>query len=99
MEDYLLDGRPDETYVEFPFTIAEEGYYSFITKQYEDIPGDTVLTIYDVNDNMIARYDHDLFDTLNISLEVGDYTLVVSDYEDNDVMVCLLDIALLQPVY
>ncbi len=96
LENYLLDGRPDNTDVDFPFTIVQGGIYSFITKQYEDIICDTILTLYDINNNLITSIDQDVYDTLTIDLQPGDYTLVVSNYKEDEAMVCSLDILLIE---
>jgi len=63
-----------------PFTIVSEGIYVFETSQYIE-PCDTVMYLYDVNDNIIAMNDNyvDSYSTIVKNLGPGDYNLRVEE--------------------
>jgi len=66
--------------VDFPFTIITEGVYVFETSQYIE-PCDTIMYLYDSNNNTIAMNDNyiDSYATIVKKLSPGDYRLSVEE--------------------
>jgi len=65
---------------DFSFTLITEGVYVFETSQYIE-PCDTVMYMYDSNNNLIAMNDNyiDSYATIVIKLSPGDYILSVEE--------------------